>query len=144
MIFLALKRTFFFVVLSSDLGTLSSNTTSQLNILWHDGDALGVDGAQVGIFEKTYQVSLASLLQSHDGGALETKIGLEILGDFTNETLEGQFADEEFGAFLVTPDFSKSHSSGPVTMGFLHSSGGGGALTGSLGCQLFTRCFASS
>lgn len=29
---------------------------------------------------------------------------LEVLSDFTNETLEGQLADQEFSGLLVTPD----------------------------------------
>lgn len=32
----------------------------------------------------------------------------------------------------------------PVTMGLLHTTGGGGALSGSLGGQLLTRSFSSS
>lgn len=33
------------------LSTLTTDTTSQLDVLWHDSDTLGVDGAQVGVFE---------------------------------------------------------------------------------------------
>ena len=47
------------------------------------------------------QVGLASLLQGHDGRALEAQIRLEVLGDFTHQALEGQLADEQFGALLV-------------------------------------------
>jgi len=32
-----------------DLGALSTDAASQLHVLGHDGDALGVDGAQVGV-----------------------------------------------------------------------------------------------
>ena len=35
------------------LSTFSSDTTSKLNILGHDGDSFSVDSTQVGIFEKT-------------------------------------------------------------------------------------------
>lgn len=48
------------------LCTFSADSTGQLDVLWHDGNTLGVDGAQVGILEKTNQVGLASLLKSHD------------------------------------------------------------------------------
>lgn len=65
------------------LCTFSADPTGQLDVLWHDGNTLGVDGAQVGILEKTNQVSLASLLKSHDGRALEPEIGLEILSNFS-------------------------------------------------------------
>ena len=109
---------------SFDLGTLSTDTASQLDVLGHDGDTLGVDGAQVGVLEQTNQVSLAGLLQSHDGGALEAQVSLEVLGDFTHQTLEWQLADQQLSRLLVTTDLTKSDSSRPVTMRFLHSSCG--------------------
>ena len=46
-----------------DLGALSADTAGQLDVLGHDGDTLGVDGAQVGVLEQTDQVGLASLLK---------------------------------------------------------------------------------
>jgi hypothetical protein len=45
------------------LGPLTTDTPSELDILGHDCDTLGVDGAQVGVLEKPDQVSLGSLLQ---------------------------------------------------------------------------------
>ena len=36
---------------AQDLGTLSADTAGQLDVLGHDGDTLGVDGAQVGVLE---------------------------------------------------------------------------------------------
>jgi hypothetical protein len=44
-----------------------------------------------------HEVRLGSLLEGHDGRRLEAEVGLEVLGDLTNETLEGEFADEELG-----------------------------------------------
>ena len=90
----------------STLCSLSTDSAGQLNVLGHDGDALGVDGAQVGVFKQTNKVSLASFLKSHDSGALETQIGLEILSDFSHKTLEGQLADQQLGGFLVTTDLT--------------------------------------
>lgn len=46
------------------------------------------------------QVRLTSLLQSPNGRGLEPQVGLEILSNLTDETLEGEFPDEEFGGFL--------------------------------------------
>ena len=45
------------------LGPLSPNSPSELDVLWHDGHTLGVDGAQVGVLKQTNQVSLAGLLK---------------------------------------------------------------------------------
>ena len=56
-------------------------------------------------------ISFAGFLKGHHGRALETQIGLEILSDLTDKTLEGQLADQEFGGFLVTTDLTKSHGS---------------------------------
>lgn len=46
------------------LGTLSSNSSGQLDVLWHDGDTLGMDGTQVGVFKKTNQVGFTGFLQN--------------------------------------------------------------------------------
>ena len=79
------------------LGTISADAARQLNVLGHDGDALGMDGGQVGILENANEIVLCSLLESQDGGRLEAEIGLEVLGDFTHKALEGQLADQELG-----------------------------------------------
>ena len=42
----------------------SADTASQLDVLGHDCDTLGVDGTQVGVFEETNQVSLRCLLET--------------------------------------------------------------------------------
>jgi histone H3 len=49
-----------------------------------DSDTLGVDGAEVGVLEEGDEVRLDRLLEGTDGGALETEVGLEVLGDFTD------------------------------------------------------------
>ena len=49
-----------------------------------DGDTLGVDGAQVGVLKEGDEVRLNRLLQSADGGRLESEVGLEVLGNLTN------------------------------------------------------------
>ena len=103
-----------------------------------------MDGAQVGVLEKSNKVGLSSLLKGKNGRSLETKIGLEVLGDLTHKTLEGQLADEKVGRLLVTTDLTKSYSSGTVTVGLLNSSGGGGRLTSCLGGELLTRSLSSS
>lgn len=91
--------------------TFTTNTTGQLNILGHDGDTLGVNSAQVGIFEQTDQIGFCGLLQGKNGRALETKVRLEVLCDFTNQTLERKLTDEQVGTLLELADFTKSDSS---------------------------------
>ena len=125
------------------LGTFSTDPAGQLDVLGHDGDTLGVDGAQVGVLKETNQVSLTGLLEGHDGGALEAEVSLEVLGDLSDQTLEGQLADEELSGFLVPPDLTESNSSRPVSVGLLDSAGGRGGLSCSLGGELLPRGFAS-
>ena len=63
----ALKRAGGVVVsVKVDLSPLASDTSSQLDVLGHDGYSLSVDGTQVGVLEQTNQVSLTGLLESHD------------------------------------------------------------------------------
>lgn len=126
------------------LSTLSTDPPSQLDVLGHDGDSLGVDSAEIGVFEKTYEISFTSLLKSHNSGALEPQVSLKVLSDLTDEPLEGEFPDEKLSALLVTPDFTKSDRSRPVSMRLLDTSCGGSTLPGCFGGELFPRSLATS
>jgi hypothetical protein len=106
------------------------------------GDTLSMDSSKIGVFEERNEISLSGFLKSHDGGGLETEIGLhathhkqwprrqrirtylEILRDFTDETLEGELPDKELGRLLVTTDFTEGDGSGAETMGLLDTTGG--------------------
>ena len=54
-----------------------------------------MDGAEVGVLEEADEVSLSSLLEREDGGALEPEVGLEVLGDLADQALERELADQE-------------------------------------------------
>jgi len=125
------------------LSTLATESAGQVDVLGLDGDTLGVDGSQVGVFEERHKVSLRGLLKSTDGRRLEAEVSLEVLGDFTNETLEGQLADQELSRLLVATDLTKSDGTRAVTMRLLDTSGGRGRLAGSLGGELLTRSLSS-
>jgi len=129
---------------SLHLSTLPTNSSGQLNIFGHDSNTLGMDSAQVGVFEQADQVSLTGLLEGTDSCTLEAKISLEVLGNLTDQPLEWQFPYQQFCGFLVTPDLTESDCSWPVTMGLLHTTSGWGTLSGGLGGQLLTRSFSSS
>lgn len=74
---------------------------------------------------------------------MKAKTNLEVLCDFTDETLEGELADEELGRLLVATDFTESDGSGPEAMGLLDTTGGGGSLAGGgLGSELLARSLA--
>ena len=99
------------------LRALAADAAGQLHVLGHDGDALGVDGAQVGVLEQAHQVGLAGLLQRQDGGALEAQVGLEVLGDLADQALEGQLADQQLGALLVLADLAQGDGARAVPVG---------------------------
>ena len=120
------------------LGTFTSDTTGKLDVLGHDGDTLGVDSAQVGVFKESDQVSFAGFLKGHDGGALESEISLEVLCDFTYKSLEWQLSDQELCALLVTSDLTECDGSRPVPVWLLDATGSRCTLSGSLGGQLLT------
>ena len=82
-------------------------------------------------------------LKGPNGGTLEPKVGLEVLGDLTDEPLEGKLPDEQLGRFLVAPDLSEGHGTGLVTVRLLDSSSGRGALSGGFGRQLLPWGLAS-
>ena len=141
---MAFKKAGFSVkAVSLYLSSLSTDTASQLDVLGHDGDPLGVDGAQVGVLEQTNQVGLTGLLESHDSRALEPQVSLEVLGNLPDQTLERQLADEQLSGLLVPPDLTESNGSRPVPVGLLDSTGGRGGFTGSLGGELLPGGFAS-
>ena len=107
------------------LSPLSTDPPCQLDILWHNGHTLGVNGAQVGVFEKTNEVSLGSFLQSHNGGRLEAEVCLEILSNLTDKSLERQLANEELSTLLVATNLTKSNGTRSVPVRLLHSTGSG-------------------
>lgn len=67
-----------------------------------------MDGAQVGVLEEGDEVGLDGLLKSTDGGGLEAEVGLEVLGNLTDQTLEGELADEQLSGLLVATDLTES------------------------------------
>ncbi|KRX12281.1 hypothetical protein T07_2523 [Trichinella nelsoni] len=103
-----------------------------------------MNGAEIGVFKQTNQVSLSSLLQGKNCMALEAQISLEVLGNFTNKPLEWQLPDQELSTLLVLTDFTKSNSSRAVSVGLLDSSSGWGRLTSSLGGELLPWSLSSS
>lgn len=126
-----------------NLGTLSTETTGQLNVLGLDGNTLCVNGSQVRVLEKTSEVSLRSLLQSTNGRGLEAEISLEVLSNLTDETLEGELSDQKLSRLLVTTNFTESNGTWAITVGLLHTSGSWRCLTCRLGGHLLTGSLSS-
>lgn len=101
------------------LSSLATDSSGQLHVLWHDCDTLSMDRAQVGILEQADQVALRGFLQGHDGSALESEVGLEVLSDFTDKALERQLADQQLSGLLVTTDLTESNGTRSVSVRLL-------------------------
>jgi len=140
-----------------DSRPLAPNSTRKLEILGRDGDALGVNGRQVGVLEQSHEIGLARALQRHDGVRLELQVGLEVLRHLAHQTLERELAAEELGPLLVAADLAQGDGAGsvrkemgewccgccrwvsnkPVAMGLLHAASGGDGFACRLGGQGF-------
>jgi hypothetical protein len=113
--------------------SLASDSASELEVLGHDGDSLGVDGAEVGVLEETNEVSLSGLLEGEDGRGLEAEVVLELRSDLTDESLEGELSNEKLGALLEAADLAESDGAGSEAVRLLDAtSGSGGSLLGLL------------
>ena len=85
------------------LRALAADAAGELDVLGHDRHALGVDGAQVGVFEEPHEVRLGGFLQRQNGVRLEAQVGLEVLRDLADQALERELADEQLGGLQVLP-----------------------------------------
>jgi hypothetical protein len=75
---------------------------------------------------------------------LEAEVRLEVLGDFTDETLEWEFADKELSRLLVATDLTESNGTRLIAMGLLDTAGRGSGLASGLGGELLARGLATS
>jgi hypothetical protein len=103
-----------------------------------------MDGTQVGILKKGNQVCFDGLLQGTNGGRLKSQVGLEVLGNFSDQSLKGQFSDQKLSRLLKSSDFSQGNGTRLISVGLLNTTRRRGRLSGSLGSQLLSRCFATS
>jgi hypothetical protein len=92
------------------LSPLAPDPPSKLNVLGHDGDALGMDGTEVSVFEQTDQVRLRCFLQRQHRMALEPQVSLKILSNLTDQPLEWQLPYQKLRTLLVLANFSISSS----------------------------------
>jgi hypothetical protein len=90
------------------LSHLAPDPPSKLNVLGHYGDALGMDGTEVSVFEQTNQARFRRLLQRQNRMALEPQVRLKILSNLTDQPLEWQLLYQKLRTLLVLADFSAS------------------------------------
>ena len=113
-----------------------------------------MDGAKVGVFEESNHVSLGGFLEGEDGRGLESEVILELRGNFSYESLERKFSNEELSALLESSDFSEGDCSWSESVWLLDSTSWGSGLlslfvsdvlswglsSGVLSCSLFCSC----
>ena len=84
----------------------------RITLTREDGDTLGVNGTEVGIFEQLDEVGLGCLLKRGEGVGLEADTrsnDAKFISDLTDETLEGGTTEEKFRRLLVPPDLTKGN-----------------------------------
>ena len=125
---------------------LATDAAGELDVLGHNGDALGVDRAEVGVLEEANQVRLRCLLEGDNGGRLEAEVDLEVLRDLADEALERQLADEELCRPLVAADLTERNSARAVAVALLLVAipNGRGRLARGLGRELLAGRLATS
>ena len=87
--------------------SLPSDSSGQLHISRHNGDALCVNCAQVRVLKKGNQVSLCGFLDGQDCHSLHSQMNSVRMKDFFYSAREGCFPYEKVRAFLVLADFSQ-------------------------------------
>ena len=75
------------------LGALTTDAAGEQDVLGHDGDALGVDGAEVGVLEEADEVSLAS-----QGGEGEDDMGAALVGFGVHRAGRARTSDASWSA----------------------------------------------
>ena len=110
------------------LRALATDAAGELVVLGHDGDALGVDGREVGVLEEANEVRLSRLLEREHRGALEAQVRLELLRNLADEALERKLADQQLRRLLVATDLTKRDRAGAVAVRLLDTSRRRGAL----------------
>lgn len=61
---------------------------------------MGVNGAEIGVFEETDQISLGGFLESQHGLRLESHVRSDAAGDVLDDSLEWQLSDQQIGLKL--------------------------------------------
>lgn len=64
--------------------SVAPDPPGELQVLGHDGDSAGMDGAEVGVLEERHEVGLSGLLEGQNGRRLESEFLLEFVGKFSD------------------------------------------------------------
>lgn len=118
--------------------SFTSNSSGKVEILSHNSNSSSVDGAEVGVFEQTNEVSFSGFLEGEDSLGLESDIVLHFHSNISDESLEGKLSDKQVSSLLVLSDFSQGDGTRSELMGLLDTSGDGSRLSGGLSSELLS------
>lgn len=85
-----------------------ADAKSQPDVLIHDSDAVGVDGAEIGVLEEAHQVGLGGFLEGLNRTGLKADVRLEVLDNPLDQAEEGFLVDEQVRILLVGADVHES------------------------------------
>lgn len=105
---------------SSVVFQISSDATSELDVLPHESYSVGVDGAEVAVFEETSEIALRGLLKSLKTLRGEADVGIGCAGNLSDKSLEGQSWYDSLNLQLESLDFSEGDCSRPEPSASLH------------------------
>ena len=99
------------VVPSVGLGILfSPQLPSNNHVLCCYGDSVGVNRTKVGVLVHPDKVHLRCFLEGQDRHRVKPDVGLDLLGNLPNKSLEGSFRDFALGALLELANFSEGNN----------------------------------
>ena len=73
---------------------VTSDPQSEVDVLFHEGDSVGVDGTKLRVLEDPNDVSLCSFLESLESLRFESEVRFDNVGDDTNFANESSTRDE--------------------------------------------------
>ena len=103
-IWVVLKRTKSTCVMRHS-GSFSTDSSCQLYIFWHYCDPFSMDGTEICVFKESYEISLCCILKCSHRCTCYSEICSEIMHNFSYESSERQFSNEEFRGFLISSNF---------------------------------------
>jgi hypothetical protein len=99
---------------------LTAKAAGRLGALVHNGHALGVDSAQVGVLEQADGTGIGGILKGELRGAAKAKVRLEVLRNLAHEARERQLVDQKLGRLLKHADVRQRHHARPLATPLLH------------------------
>ena len=100
----------FFHVVTIVVIIVTSHSSGKLHVLSHDGDSLGMDGAEASILENADEIGLGCLLKGNECLSLESKVVVDVTANVSDKSLEWSSWNEKISALLIPFDLSERDS----------------------------------